>query len=107
MLGKGLLNVWVYDKNEPNAFSYHIYNNNSHGSWEVYLVCTSHFLVLLQYYSTFGGAMRLYFYENLRNYYHKNHSIGGSFHDHDHDHVLIHAYEFRTIIHLLQGMVQI
>ncbi|RVW65234.1 hypothetical protein CK203_062599 [Vitis vinifera] len=52
--------------------------------------------------------MRLSFYENLMNYYHKNHGIGDFFHDHNHVHVLIlvlvHVHEFETILHSLQGM---
>ena len=51
--------------------------------------------------------MKLSFYENLRNYYHNNHYIGDSFHDHDHFLVLIHVHEFGMILHSLQGMVQI
>ena len=95
----------MYDKYASNAPSYHIYNNHSHGSWDVYLVHTSHFLVLPLYYSTSGGVMRLSFYENLKNYYHKNHGNGNSFHYHNH--ILIHVHEFETILHSLQGMVQI
>ena len=71
MLVKGWPNVWVYDRYMINDPSYHIYNNYSHGFLEVYLVNTSHFLVLPQYYSTSGGAMRLSFSENLMNYYYK------------------------------------
>ena len=102
MLVKGWPNVWVYDRYTTNGPSYHIYNNYSHGSLEVYLESTSHFLVLPQYYSTSGGAMKLSFYENLRNYYHNNHYIKDSFHNHVHFLVLVHVHEFGTILHSLQ-----
>ena len=105
MLGKGRPNVWAYNRYATNAPSYHIYNNYFHGSQGVYLVNTSHFLVLPQYYSTFGGAMRLSSYENLMNCYHKKHGIRDFFHDHVL--VLIHVHEFGTILHSLLGMVQI
>ena len=51
--------------------------------------------------------MKLSFYDNLRNYYHNNHYIRDSFHDHDHFLVLIHIHEFMTILQSLQRMVQI
>ena len=41
------------------------------------------------------------------NYYYKNHGIKDFFHDHDHVLVLIHVYDFGTILYSLQGMVQI
>ena len=41
------------------------------------------------------------------NYYYKNHGIGDFFHNHDHVLLLIHIHEFGTILHSLQGMVQI
>ena len=41
------------------------------------------------------------------NYYHKNHGIRDFFNDHDHVLVHIHVYEFGTILHSLQEMVQI
>ena len=49
--------------------------------------------------------MRLSFSKNLVNYYYKNHGIGDFFHNHDH--VLIIVHEFGTILHSLQGMIQI
>ena len=49
--------------------------------------------------------MRLSFFENLMNYYNKNHIIGDFFRDHDHILVLVH--KFGTILRSLQGMVQI
>ncbi|RVW98763.1 Cation/H(+) antiporter 20 [Vitis vinifera] len=61
-------------------------------------------LVDAHYCSTSGGAMRLSFSEN---YYYKNHGIGDFYHDHDHVLVLVHVHEFGTILHSLQGMVQI
>ena len=49
--------------------------------------------------------MRCSFFENLMNCRHKNDGIRDFFHNHDH--VLIHVHEFGTILHSLQGMVQI
>ena len=93
----------------PNALLYHIYDNYSHGPWMVYFVYTSHFLVSLRYYSTYGDSMRFSFSRNLNDYYHEFHGIRNSFHDHDHDHdryhVLVHVHGFGTISHSLQGLV--
>ena len=105
MLGKGRPNVWAYDKYVPNALSYHIYDNYSHGSWKVYFVYTYHFLILPWYYSTSGGSMRFSFSKNLNDYNHEFHGIENSFHDHNH--VLVHFHMFGTISHSLQGMVRI
>ena len=89
----------------PNALLYHIYDNYSHGPWMVYFVYTSHFLVSLRYYSTYGGSMRFSFSRNLNDYYHEFHGIRNSFHDHDRYHVLVHVHGFGTISHSLQGLV--
>ena len=83
----------------------YIYDNYSHGSWKVYFVYASHFLVSPLYYSTSGDSMRFSFSRNLNDYYHEFHSIINSFHDLDH--VLVHVHRFRTISHSLQEMVQI
>ena len=90
-----------------NALSYHIYDNYSHGPWKVYFVYTSHFLVSLWYYSSYGGSMRFSFSKNLNDYHHELYGIKNSFHNHDDNHVLVHIHRFGTISHLLQGMVQI
>ena len=47
--------------------------------------------------------MRLSFSENLVNYYYKNYGIGDFFHEH----VIVTVHEFGTILHSLQGMIQI
>ena len=103
MLGRGLQNVWAYNRYAPNAFAYHIYDNYSHEPCKVYFVYISLFLVSSQYYSSSSGSMRFSFYGNLNDYYHEFHGIGNSFHDHGHDHV----HEFGTISHSLQGMIRI
>ena len=51
--------------------------------------------------------MRFSFSGNLNDYYHEFHGIENSFYDHDCNHVLVHVHWFRTILHSLQGMVQI
>ena len=101
MLGRDRPNVWAYDKYAPNALSYHIYDNYSHGPSKVYFVYTSHFLVSPWYYSTSSGSMRFYFYGNLNDYYHESHGIENSFHDHYRDHVLVHVHGFEMISHSL------
>ena len=85
----------------PNALSYHIYYNYSHGPWKVYFVYTYHFLISPRYYSTYGGSKSVSFYGNVNDCYHEFYSIGNSFHDH----VLIHG--FGIISHSLKGMVWI
>ena len=47
MLDKGRPSVWAYDRYVTNALSYHIYDNYSHGSWNVYPICISHFTSIL------------------------------------------------------------
>ena len=103
MLGRDRPNVWAYNRYTPNSLSYHIFDNYSHGSWKVYFVYTSHFLVSPRYYSTSSGYMRFSFSRNLNDYYHEFHGIGNAFHDQDH--FLVHVHGFRTISHSLKGVV--
>ena len=62
---------------------------------------TSHFIMLPQYYSTFGGPIRLSFFKNLMNDYYEHHGIENSFHDYDHILVLINIHKFQMMLHLL------
>ena len=82
MLGRGRPNIWAYHRYAPNALSYHIYDNYSHGLWNVYVVYTSHFLFSPLYYFTSGGSMMFSFFGYLNGYYHEFHGIGNSFHVH-------------------------
>ena len=85
--------------NATTALSYHIYDNYSNGPLKVYFVYTTHFLISPSYYSTYGGSIRLSFFENFNDYYQGFHGIENSFHDHNH--------EFGMISHSLLGMVWI
>ena len=61
MLGKGLPNVWQYERYATNVLSYHIFDMYSHGFWKAYSTHASH-LVLPRYYSISGGALKFSLY---------------------------------------------
>ena len=65
MLGRCQPNVWADNMYATNALSYHIYDNYSYGPWKAHFLYTSYFLVSHQYYSTYGGFMRLFFLGSL------------------------------------------
>ena len=103
MLGRDRPNVWAYDRYATTVLSYHIYDNYSHGPWNVYFAYTSHFIVSTRYYSTSSSSMRFSFFWNFNYYYHEYHGIENSFHNH----ILIYVHGFGMISHSFQGMVHI